>query len=338
VGNKKQTPPDELTLQRILKAWWEEAVEHGTHVPIDPKRQEFLRASGLPFCSVKEGYKRLVNGLEKERFVSFGSDYYFDIGHAIHNLAQNYVGRLKEKSNTESPVLVLGHWKCPKCKDMRRFTTYKPCKCGGVPRYVEIEIKWRTTVGHIDKVIRIGNLLFILDYKSCGTFALQKHRKAQPDQSDLPYLSNRCQIKRYVGLFEQVFAKEFKHNGKFEGCTVAGAILAYLSRETVNQKEFVYLPASDRNKMKWYKKAEKDDRLFVVMAKAVKTRSIKLMEQLVNEKPCRDYDHYLKVMHNRYSECPLAKDGTCFKHKKLMARLKQAVDDPESLQEKLEEY
>lgn len=323
-------------MQRVLSAWWKEACEHGTTVKVDPTRKQYLRASGLPFCPVKEGFKRLVDGVEVERFVSFQSDYYFEIGHAVHHLCQNYLGRLKVKVDTKTPVEVLGHWKCPKCKKIRTFTTYKDCKCGGQPLYEEISIHWRTTVGHIDKVLRIGNLLFILDYKTTGTFALQKHRKAAPGESALPYHHNKCQIQRYVGLFEKVFKEHFAEGGKFEGCVVVGSILAYLSRETNGQREFIFMPADEKMKGDWYKKAKKDDRLFVVMDQAVKDRSYSLMKELVEEKPCSSMEEYKATMHSPYSECPL-KD-VCFDRKKLLKKLKTAVNDPDSLREKVEEY
>jgi hypothetical protein len=331
-----KNPPSDKFVQQILKAWWKEAIEHGTTVKIDPTRKQFLRASGLPFCPVKEGYKRLVDGVETERHVSFKSDYFFDIGHAIHNLCQNFLGRLQVKVGTKTPVKVLGHWFCPTCKAVRKFTTYKACKCGGDPRYEEIAIHWRTTVGHIDKVIRIGDMLIILDYKSCGTYALQKHRRAAPGESSLPYHHNRAQIERYVGLFERVFKDEFAEGGKFEGCTVVGSILAYISRETPDQKEFIFLPSTEGQKLGWYKKAKKDDRLFVIMDEVVKNRDYALMKELVEEKPCGSLEEYQKNMHSPYSECPLK--GICFDRKKLLGRLKIAVTDPDSLKEKVEEY
>ncbi len=321
---KFTAPPDNTWVQRQLFSWWKEAIDHGGMDPVDQSRNEFLRPSALPFCPLKVGYNRVVNGVETERYSSFNESFYTSIGTAVHELLQNFVGRLAVSKGVELKVETLGHWHCKACGRKRRFTIYKPCKCGGTPEYEEISIHWRTTVGHIDKVIRVGNCLFILDYKTTGSMAIRKHRAGAPaGEPYFPYPANRAQIMRYVGLFEKVFAKEFEPGGRFEGTVVMGAILAYVSRETVRDVAFVYLPATRKRKKKEYRKAVRDDALFVTMKEAVAKRSKKLFIELIEEKPCADRDDYDQKMHSRYDECPLV--NVCFRRRQLLKQIDKAL-------------
>lgn len=309
---KKGKRPNDRWLQLVLADWWTKAAEQGETVQVDPSRNNFLRPSALPFCPLKVAYTRITEGVETERHRSFNENFYTDIGHAVHELLQNFVGRMKIEHGVQTDIHTLGHWKCPACKTWRYFTTYKRCKCGGRPHYEEIEIKWRNTIGHIDKVIRIGKWLFILDYKTTGVKAIYKHRDAKRTGGEyLPYLSNRSQISRYVGLFEHVFAKEFKKGGKFEGCEIAGAVLAYVSRESLYMKEFVFLPFTRKGIKRQYKKAVKDDRDFMRMRAAVENRDRKIMLELIDEKPCKTRKDYDTKLHDPFEPCPLLK--VCFK-------------------------
>lgn len=324
--------PDERWIQHTLTKWWKEALGHGTVEKVDQSRNEFLRPSALPFCPVKVGYKRGVFGPEEDRHRSFNESFYTDIGHAAHYLAQNLVGRMPVKT-LDVKVLSIGHWKCTnwKCSGRRYFCSYKKCPtCKGAMEYVEIEIKWRNTVGHIDKVLLIGKFLIIVDYKTCGTYALRKHRDgAQRGEPTLPYTSNKAQITRYTGLFEKVFAKEFEPGGPFEGCTVLGSVLIYVSRETVREHEFIWLPADQETKDKQYAKALRDDKLFVRMKRAAASKDIKDFDILIKYKPCKSKAHYMKNMHSIYSECPLVK--VCFAdddNKKLRAKIKHDLAHP----------
>ena len=321
-GNK---PPDDSFMQHLLHIWWSGASDQGESVPVDPSRSEFLRPSALPFCPLRTGYIRITDGIETERHRSFNENFYTDIGHAVHELLQNFVGRMKVEHGVDTQIDTLGNWKCPKCQKQRYFTTYKKCKCGGRPSYQEIEIKWRETIGDIDKVIRIGNMLFILDYKTTGVKAIYKHRDAKKAGGFyLPYPTNRAQITRYTGLFEKVFAEEFKPGGRFEGCTVMGSILAYVSRESLYIREFVYLPASAKTKEKQYRRACRDDKDFVVMKKAVATRSKELFIELIGKKRCKDRDDYDQNYHDPFNVCPL--HTVCFNSKRLKATVMEALD------------
>lgn len=325
--------PTDLFIQRVFKEWWKEASQHGTNVPTDPSRYSYHRPSSLPFCPVREGYKRLIDGVPTERFNSFTENFYVDIGSKVHELLQRFLGRARYEFDLNTHVEVLGHWKCPRCKKVRRFCTYKECKCGGKPDYHEIEINYRKTHGHMDKVIRIGKWLIIADYKTSSSRAIFTHRKTG---EYFPYLANKCQLTRYIGLFERSFKDLFEPGGKFEGCTVVGGLLIYVSRESSQIVEFVWLPASEDDKKAWFKKAKLDDRLFTTMLQAVDQRSLDLMEELIDEKPCTSLKHYEQTMRNKYSECPL-KD-ICFQRKKLVKKMQQAIERPESLREQLIEY
>lgn len=169
--------------------------------------------------------------------------------------------------------------------------------------------------------------MFILDYKTCGTWAIRTHKMAiqEGKPSKLPYTKNRAQISRYVGLFEHVFAHEFKKGGRFEGCIVAGSILAYISRETAKEKAFVYLPASAKSKRRGLKLAKKDDRDFVVMKEAVEKRSKPLFLKLIDTKPCQTKDQYESEYYDTYDPCPLA--SKCFNCNKLRSTVLSALKE-----------
>lgn len=323
----KIVPPNPAWVQRQLHGWWKEAVNQGDSRPIDPSRNNYLHPSALPFCPLKIAYRRLVDGVESERFESFNENFYVNIGSSVHELLQDFIGRMKVEQGVETAVETLGHWKCPDCGRRRLFTTYKRCKCGGKPKYEEIAIHWRNTIGHMDKVIRIGDYLFILDYKTTGSRALYKHRQGEPiGQPYLPYNTNKAQIMRYVGLFERVFAKEFEPGGRFEGCVVVGALLVYVSRETVRDKAFVYLPANEKKKAREYKKAVRDDKLFAKMKEAVATRDKEIMVHLIENKACETRDDYDENMHSPFDECELS--SSCFCPKALRKKVKAALKLP----------
>jgi len=242
----------------------------------------------------------------------------------VHELLQDFIGRMSVEHGVDTPVETLGHWKCPDCGKRRMFTTYKRCKCGGKSKYEEIAIHWRNTIGHMDKVIRIGQYLFILDYKTTGGRALYKHKQGEPiGQPYLPYPANRAQIMRYVGLFEKVFAKEFEPGGRFEGCVIVGALLVYVSRETVRDRAIVYLPANAKRKKKEYRKAVRDDKLFVKMKEVVETRDKEIMIELIENKACETRDDYDENMHSPFDECPLVAD--CFSPCRLKKRVRAAL-------------
>lgn len=322
----KDGPPNEW-MQQALSHWWLEAASHGESYPTDPSRSEYLRPSALPFCPLQEGYIRITDGVETERYRSFNENFYVDIGHAVHELVQNFVGRMEVENGVKTKVKTLGHWKCPRCNKLRTFTTYRKCSCGGKPTYREIEIRWRNTIGHIDKVLRIGKWLFILDYKTCSTWAVRSHLEAVrlKKVSKLPYISNRAQITRYVGLFEKVFAKEFEPGGKFEGCEIAGSILAYISRETVKERAFIYIPMDRKARTLQYKKAKRDDNDFAIMKTAVKKRSKKLFLKLIDSKPCSSRKFYDENYRDDFDPCPLLR--VCFDCKKLNNKVMKALKD-----------
>jgi len=320
---KKLAPPDNAFVQTMLQGWWKEASDQGTTEKTDPERMQFLRPSSLPFCSLRTAYTRIYEGVDDERHMSFNENFYVNQGSAIHQLLQDFVGRMKIEGVVDTPVETLGHWKCPRCGHKRRFTTYKRCtKCRGRSTYEEIEIRWRNTVGHIDKVIRIGNMLFILDYKTTGTKALIKHRMqmASGEAPLFPYVKNRAQILSYVGLFERVFKKLFKKGGPFYKCTVVGGILAYISREDVFRREFVYLPADAKTKARLLKQSIKDDKVFGRMLKVVEKPSMKGLKEMIEHKACSSREDYVKNMEDKWDPCPLAK--VCFQRKKLLEELK----------------
>ena len=317
--------PDAPYMRQVLLSWWKEASAQVATSKVDITRYNYLRPSSLPFCPVKEGYIRITEGIPTERDEGFSELFYVSQGSSIHELLQNFVGRLEMEEPENVKVVTLGNWVCKTCSFKRYLSVHKNCrKCKTRMEYEEIQIKWRTTVGHIDKVLKIGKYLFILDYKTCSTYILRKHRDSMRVQiPTLPHNYNKAQVNRYAGLFEKVYKKEFKKGGKFHGLTIVGSILAYISRESVQEKEFCFVPMDERAKRREYKRAVQDDRLFKRMRSIVEKPSVSGFKELIAEKPCATKKFYEAEYMTIYNECPLAK--VCFKPNKLINKITKAV-------------
>lgn len=313
---KKKKKPTEKYILDTLKDWWASAKYQGDTNPQDPERLTKLRPSSLPFCVLKTAIQRIQDpeGLQTN---SFESLFYVTIGSSVHSLLQGFVGRMAVENKVKVKVETLGHWKCldPKCGAHRYFTTYKRCSCGSKMEYEEIELVWRNTIGHIDKVLRIGKYLILLDYKTAGSKKLWEHRMSlQSGNPKLPYKGNLAQIDRYIGLFDRVFKKLFKKGQPFYKHTLIGSVLAYIPRDAMSQPEFIWLPRSDLQKKRLYKEAIVDDAVFPKMLEVVKSPSLESLQSLVPYKKCKSYSDYEEKIKDVYVSCPMAEH--CFNKKK----------------------
>lgn len=269
--------------------------------PIDPGRLYFMRPSGFPYCGLRyllTYEERATHGNTSD----LASHYFTSVGHAAHTVFQDYVGKV-------APII--GDWKCPDCKTVNKFSVYKTCKCGGKPKYEEIEVVYKGTIlGHLDGLILLKSnkkrdRYIVIDYK---TATKSKIEKGQKDETIFPYGYNVQQIKRYVVLLELCF------NIKVEGWA-----LIYLNRD---------VPLGRKNRKVVYKKVPKEEKAALKTElnvwienhrRTLKAKSRKDFDLVAKNKLCSSYSDYMQNWHNDYSPCPCR--PYCFNEKQLTKKL-----------------
>lgn len=308
-----------------LQDLWKSAFQTVKEESVQKTRLVHLHPSSLPYCALEHSVGLMENGIPTVREMDLAGYFFTGVGSVIHELLQNHLGRLDKKEGMKHKVKVYGNWRCKACNAKRYLTLYRDCpSCGGEMWYDEIRIKWRNVRGGIDKIIRVGNMLIVLDYKTTGTHILQKQRFQA--KGILPFSSNVHQVKRYCALFKKQYGAEFKEGGRFAGCTVVGWILAYVGRDNPSyQREFIYGGMSRKDLAVEYRKAVKDSRHFDLSWEVYKKRKWSDLQTLVNEKPCASHSLYVKNMRDSFDPCPLGESKVCFDPDALRKKLKKII-------------
>ena len=243
----------------------------------DPLPFTRLRASSLPICSILQ-YLKLQKehstGLP-ERKVTAISEYFTQIGTAVHTVLQRWMGLTGK---------ILGNWKCPSCGHKEKMTVYKDCpSCGEEMVYVEIKVKYKTLSGHVDGVLVLPNKkMIVLDYKTTTSSKI--------DKNSPPLLAYEKQLSSYAYLLKSKYH-----------LPVVGSSLLYVSRD--NPFKYKEYPLNLNNMKKFLDEQVYRQR---VAEDTVKTEDL---EALIQSKPCSSREFYLKDMHS-YEECPLL--NVCF--------------------------
>jgi hypothetical protein len=191
-----------------------------------------MRPSGFPYC----GLRKLLTApriLTEGQTSELAGGYFTSVGTAAHETFQSHVGRNR---------FVVGDWKCHECGKFTKFHTFRLCKCGGKPKYEELEVKYKNTVvGHLDGLVKVqmgGETIYlVIDYKTATT---SKIKKGLTDNTVFPYAYNVQQIKRYVVLLELCY-----------GIKVQGWALIYLNRDVPlgrNNRNIVYVTVTPEEK------------------------------------------------------------------------------------------
>lgn len=122
--------------------------------------------------------------------------------------------------------------------------------------------------------------------------------------SQLPVLAHNCY---YV---------EKQYNIK-----ISGWILIYVSRDK-SFRDYVSVGESfdKANRKRISALVKKADHEFGI---AIKAKTYDDIIPLIEEKPCSKRSDYLNNFHNEFDPCPLAKDGVCFKPKKLEEKMQK---------------
>lgn len=265
------------------------------------RRDKELHPSSFPFCGLR--YAHEYNNRDDDPVIvqEFGRDYFLGAGHVFHAALQKWMGRSGQ---------IIGDWHCLECKAKHTFKT-KPekCrKCGGQHlEYHELGGKWGKNVSwHTDGLWKKGSKLWLIDYKSTSTYAIEQHRKTK---QVFPYISNRFQIETYIPLVEDSFDVK-----------IAGWMLVYAARDNPNHMfkvEVVGGTVDDERREQLRTRLDTADTDFGI-ARKVKEQPVKVFKRLERSKLCEDRDFYDHFVHDKYNPCPLHK--VCF-GSKLHAKL-----------------
>lgn len=269
----------------------------------DPRRIYYLRPSSFPFCGVRRflDYPEFL-GQEGLSHMDAGMLFYVTVGHAFHAVFQEILGKHGQ---------VIGNWRCPKCKSIKTFTTYKRCKACNVPRqYRELEVKYkRTLIGHLDGLYldTATNTYWVIDYKSTSSRQIWWHQKKE---AVYPYKDNVAQIKSYVPLIEREF-----------GIKVSGYMLVYLPRDNPFKGKIVCIKALGTKAKA--KIVDVLDRYVATHRRLLVSHTIKDFKHLYEHKLCLDAEDYKKNVHSQYDPCP--HHTVCFRPPKMLAKAEKAL-------------
>lgn len=268
-----------------------------------------LNPSSLPCCPILNTFAAvgLLRASETTMTTANGMlTTYGEMGSIRHAVCQQFLGRAGR---------IYGDWYCPSCRTTVKQSLFKLCKCGEIPFYQEMRFE-HTYKGRVVKSFKPDGIfkdskgrLWVIDYK------FKTRPKFYPSQiKSLPLKENRTQVLDYVHTLRML-------GGKFKN--VRGYILLYIAFDKVIlEGGYDYHPVqrsvSRAATAKYRKTLDREyRRLFVTRraAKAVIDKDVdrEIVIELVKNKPCANHEQYMKVMHNKYSPCPYAESGECFK-------------------------
>lgn len=283
-------------LHRLMDEAESEIVDH----PVKPDRFFYMRPSGFPYCGLRKlltAPKQLTEGAMSE----LAGAYFTSVGTAAHETFQSHIGRNK---------FIVGDWKCHECGKFTKFHTFRLCKCGGKPKYEELEVKYKNTVvGHLDGLVKVKmgdrTTYIVIDYKTATT---SKITKGRTDKTVFPYAYNVQQIKRYVVLLELCY-----------GIKVQGWALIYLNRDVPlgeRNRNIVYVTVSPEEKKAL--KIEMDE--WVATHRMVlRAHKLKHFKEVESRKLCASAKDYRDNWLNDYSKCPI--EPFCFDSKRLEKKI-----------------
>lgn len=287
----------EAEVHKLLTKIFVEAEETHLEEHRDPGRFYYMRPSGFPYC----GLKKLLDApthFEDTKTASLASSYFTSVGTVTHSIFQKFLGRQGS---------IVGDWRCPLCKDVKKFSTFSMCKKCKVPRvYDELELFYKNiVVGHTDCLLKLnhskeGTRYYVADYKTSAWYKTRDKKKAS---KIFPLRSNVQQIKMYVVLLEECF-----------GIEIDGYILAYLGRDLPlgnSGRHLVVVNMTEKEKRTCRKKLH---RWIKVHRQVLLAKSPKDVEYIKENKLCKDFQDY-KENYSDYEGCPVS--PYCFSSSKL---------------------
>lgn len=270
----------------------------------DIRRQLFLRASSLPYCSLKHINQLATKGLPKLNQYDFAKTFYLKSGHNIHEIFQAMMPNAVDKD-----IATFGDWACdcPK-KETASLTVRQKCSCGKWMNYVEVEIRYRKVLlGHIDKILRVkyrGEYYYIvIDFKTTGD--------ATTAHTGLGY---KQQLLTYTYYLDKILK-----------LPILGCALVYIERRSAREKTgWRVVPiAYDAAKVKPRILRQVRDYETVVRMRSSSTKTLKT---LIQERYCRTEADYKKHMET-FEPCPMLKQCTRQSDKELLETMEEILEN-----------
>lgn len=277
-------------MQNVLKAfeqYYRTAIN--TDMPQLSVYAKRLRVSGFPYCGLRHLWENMNHVEGKEEKSDSFKDYYTSVGTVAHSVFQRFMGNGGK---------IYGDWKCRSCSKVKKFSASNVCRCGSEMEYVEFEVKaFKHVSGHLDGIFKINNEFWLMDYKTSSTRVINGQKKFP----SLPYVKNKVQIVSYCALAEKCINVRTD-----EKIVISGWILIYIARDNPETVLVAGERIDDVQKAKVMRTIKRYDDQY----DAVTTlNSVQQVEYLIDVKPCKTEDQYLKY-YRGFDPCPL--EGVCF--------------------------
>lgn len=305
--------------------------------PEELRKPEF-RVSSLPYCPVVH-LKKLLEYHRATEPMDYSMAFYTGIGTVVHEVMQGF-------SKEANPVSFMGQWKCGrtlsvdhegdkttirKCsRKSEDITSYQDLKVGTCPHgksgckpyfeYHEIPISFHGLSGHVDALIKRGDEIWVLDFKTThdGLWGAQKDVDQMIKKGYYPSAKYITQIETYCALLEKQF-----------GLNIGGYSICYVNRnKTMNVSGYRQVRSWRNFVYRWTdeRRAAARERISreVRGNKIVKQLLVKdidedteneLIRKLLDQRPCKSESSYKKNMSHSWfgdEECPFF--GVCWQN------------------------
>jgi hypothetical protein len=286
--------------------------------PAPHKKPEF-RMSKMPICGLLHTIEELEG---KSAKIQYSTDFFTSIGDAIHETLQQHFPLTKDVSQ-----YVFGNWKCnnPKCEKYDkvvkfRCTTPEKLKCPKCSKrsleYSELKINYKGVTGHIDLILLIDGVFYLLDFKTTSEYNVKNPSRY------LPYPKNVIQIESYLVPLQEQFDIKISHY-----------ILFYISRNSteseskwIKSDDFVPIGVEVTDAIYQRRKKHLDAvaKQKNLVEKFLNDPNKKRLRKLSDARPCHSKEQYKDkktgMSHAFFSkqECIYFEKGSCFSDDKLV--------------------
>ncbi len=265
-----------------------------------------LHPSSFPPCGVRQFHSICLDPPTGVDVIPFSMAFYTSIGTAFHTAIQNCLG---------AGGRMMGDYTCPACGCKREATMVSVCpKCDTLMHYEELGIRvGKRTVGHVDGLFMLSDGTFIvIDYKTTSIKKLDRHRT---EGEVFPTLPNVEQIRSYVVYLSSLY-----------DIKIVGWALVYVARDNFDNFEVTAGKVKEGNIPELKAELKRWDNHCDVVVRA---KSLKDIQVVIEEKPCRSVEEYYARFHNPYSPCPL--HAVCFNPKSLRQTLADCLEEADHL-------
>lgn len=315
-GFKSYNPNEHTMVSKAVKA----AMEN-SWITKDGWKPSFSPSS-FPLCSIKSWMKiyrgEALGYYESEK--GFGSSFFTEIGHVVHETVQFFLG---------DSALQWGDWKCKnkKCikykegqpvynkkgkriskgKMTRTATTKNKCpKCKERMGYEEVKIMFKGIKGYVDGIFMYPDgSVWVVDYKTTSMSKVEK---------------GACLDKKHL-IQVPAYALALEDNYDLD---VRGYSLVYIPRD----RPFAFVEHAEEFNNKQRKIIIKQLKKEIKGWKAVqKTIDDSNLERIIEAKPCATENEYRRCMHS-FDDCPML--SVCFSDSRLRKSLRTWKDAHDS--------